>query len=300
MERILGALILFLAIMCTSSESGIMHKLDHKGHPPKPEDEATSLEAPPPEAEKGSSVFKVDIKEAVAEAIGMMMLIGMGCGATITIMGEEGSAWVLQIALTFGFSIAALSYAIDFFCHGHLNPAVTFGMMLVGYCNPLQCVLNIVFQLLGSFMGACMLHGLYPPEIDRTKVLASNIVEEGYSWQNVLVGEAAFTCMYVFVFLQQGAHPAADASSGALAVALGLAAFLAHSVLIPIDGCCINPARFFGPAWVSAHMRDNDMAFKDWWLFWLGPFLGAAIAAFSFWALGDIRAPVDLLANGTR
>jgi hypothetical protein len=62
----------------------------------------------------------------------------------------------------------------------------------------------------------------------------------------------------------------------------GLAVFLAHSVLIPVDGCSINPTRSFGPAVVQAWRRGTHgevTVWDDHWVFWLGPCLGAALAA---------------------
>lgn len=40
----------------------------------------------------------------------------------------------------------------------------------------------------------------------------------------------------------------------------------------PFDGACMNPARAFGPALVGWRWQDH-------WIFWVGPFIGAAIAA---------------------
>ena len=39
--------------------------------------------------------------------------------------------------------------------------------------------------------------------------------------------------------------------------------FVAHLVMIPLDGCSINPARSFGPAMVSR-------TFNHYWIFWVG------------------------------
>jgi hypothetical protein len=64
-------------------------------------------------------------------------------------------------------------------------------------------------------------------------------------------------------------------------MAIGFAVFLAHMVLIPIDGCSINPARSFGPAVIS-YLRDcpNKTAdgLKDMWVMVVGPFAGGAFA----------------------
>ena len=48
---------------------------------------------------------------------------------------------------------------------------------------------------------------------------------------------------------------AASSSGKNACIAIGFAVFLAHVILLPMDGCSINPTRSFGPAMVSA-IRD--------------------------------------------
>ena len=63
-------------------------------------------------------------------------------------------------------------------------------------------------------------------------------------------------------------------------LAIGLAVFIAHAVLIPIDGCSINPTRSFGPAVVSwAQDRHGSAAFSNFHVFTVAPCLGATLAA---------------------
>merc|ERR1712037_936067 len=54
--------------------------------------------------------------------------------------------------------------------------------------------------------------------------------------------------------------------------AIGMAVFVAHLSTIPITGTGINPARSFGPAAVYGDWTDQ-------WIFWVGPFFGAFLAA---------------------
>ena len=63
---------------------------------------------------------------------------------------------------------------------------------------------------------------------------------------NALVGEFMMTFLLIFTVLQTAVNSDFDYSSMACFV-IGLAVFLGHSLLIPIDGCSINPTRSFGP-----------------------------------------------------
>ncbi|KAF5777874.1 putative major intrinsic protein [Helianthus annuus] len=51
---------------------------------------------------------------------------------------------------------------------------------------------------------------------------------------------------------------------------------MVHLATIPITGTGINPARSFG----AAVVYNKKRAWDDQWIFWVGPFTGAAIAAF--------------------
>ena len=56
---------------------------------------------------------------------------------------------------------------------------------------------------------------------------------------------------------------------------IGFAVFLVHLATIPITGTGINPARSLG----AAIIFNKDNAWDDHWVFWVGPFIGAALAA---------------------
>ncbi|XBI90657.1 hypothetical protein VPH35_028230 [Triticum aestivum] len=57
---------------------------------------------------------------------------------------------------------------------------------------------------------------------------------------------------------------------------IGFAVFMVHLATIPITGTGINPARSLG----AAVIYNKDKAWDDQWIFWVGPMIGAAIAAF--------------------
>jgi len=212
----------------------------------------------------------------VAEFIAMTLFVVIGCGSAMGIAKEEGSAWILQVSLTFGLAITALAYTIGHYSGGHINGAVTLGLVIAGKCSIVQGILNFVAQMLGSIFGAFLLTMIYPAEKDRTGGLGSNAVGDGWSTTNALLGEILMTFLLMFVVLET-TSTAAAANSSLAPLAIGLAVFLAHSVLIPIDGCSINPTRSFGP-WLMNSMRSEKPQASQW-IFWVGPLVGAAIGA---------------------
>merc|ERR1719266_1195876 len=87
------------------------------------------------------------------------------------------------------------------------------------------------------------------------------------------------TCLLVYVVLETACNPLSEDNRSIACLAIGLSVFLAHCILIPIDGCSINPTRSFGPALVNA-FRDDPASgiWEDMWIFWVGPITGALIA----------------------
>ena len=79
-------------------------------------------------------------------------------------------------------------------------------------------------------------------------------------------------------------------------LAIGLAVFMAHCVLIPIDGCSINPSHaplvpepgtallvgepvVAGKATETDHDDQGPSFWRGMWIFWIGPLVGACLAA---------------------
>ena len=66
-------------------------------------------------------------------------------------------------------------------------------------------------------------------------------------------------------------------------IAIGLAVYLGHSFLIPVDGCSINPTRTIGPAIVATfRVEDAGPIWSAMWVFWVGPCVGALLAVFVY------------------
>jgi MIP family channel proteins len=229
----------------------------------------------------GARVAADDIKwsAAFAEYVAMTLFVIIGCGSAMGCAKEPG--WILQVSLTFGFAITSLAYAIGHYSGGQINCAVTLGLYLSGNLGIYQAVLNFIAQMAGSVTGALLLTLICDEEKDKTGGLGHNKVDtgSGYSHVNALMGEATMTFLLMFVVLETAINPATESNRVMACVAIGFAVFLAHSVLIPIDGCSINPTRTFGPALVSKMLYkkgcENALS-GDQWVFWLGPLSGAA------------------------
>ncbi|KAK9917142.1 hypothetical protein WJX75_001261 [Coccomyxa subellipsoidea] len=185
-----------------------------------------------------------------------------------------GTANVLNIALAFGFSIFVLVYIAASFSGGHINPAVTFGMLVARKISVLRGLLYIVAQVLGACTGAALVRATdykgWHAAGGGANALSSGVSEAaGWGLETILTMALVFT-----VFAATDAERATDTAHLPVLApfAIGMVVFLCHLVAIPLDGCSINPARSFGAAAVSGSW-DNQ------WVFWVGPLSGAVLAA---------------------
>jgi len=234
-----------------------------------------------------SSLGPISPVACLAEFTAMVLFVIIGCGSAMGIDGSRSGSdtstdpsWVLLVALTFGLTITALAYATGHLSGGHINCAVTFGLVLAGQCGVAQGLANLAAQLLGSVVGACILCLIFPKAMDQTGGLGSNGLADGWAWHNALVGELLGTFLLMTAVLQTACSHKSAANRAQAPLAIGLAVFAAHAVLLPVDGCSINPTRSFGPALV-AQLRyggEPSSPFRHMWIFWLGPLLGAALA----------------------
>jgi len=216
----------------------------------------------------------VDLQLAFQEFLGMALFVFIGCGSAMSVAKRDCSnGWILQVALTFGFAIFVL---VQSGIGNQINCAVTLGLTMAQQLHYHQGLFNFVAQMLGSVAGAAILKFMFPIDKDLTGDLGTNVVASGWTFLGAFVGEFIGTLLLVVVVLTKK-------QSQLHSLVIGLAVFLAHSVLIPVDGCSINPTRSFGPAVVQAVTGKHREALTQLWIFWVGPLSGAACAVLLYW-----------------
>ncbi|KAK1398440.1 Plasma membrane aquaporin 2 [Heracleum sosnowskyi] len=191
---------------------------------------------------------------------------------------ECGGVGLLGIAWAFGGMIFILVYCTAGISGGHINPAVTFGLFLARKVSLIRAVMYMVAQCLGAICGVGLVKAFQKSYYNKHGG-GANELADGYNKGTGLGAEiiGTFVLVYTVFSATDPKRNARDSHVPVLApLPIGFAVFMVHLATIPITGTGINPARSFG----AAVIYNQDKAWDDQWIFWVGPFIGAAIAAF--------------------
>ncbi|KAL1558546.1 Aquaporin PIP2-2 [Salvia divinorum] len=189
-----------------------------------------------------------------------------------------GGVGILGIAWAFGGMIFILVYCTAGISGGHINPAVTLGLFLARKVSLIRAVMYMVAQSLGAICGVGLVKAFQKSYYNRYGG-GANVLAEGYNTGVGLGAEiiGTFVLVYTVFSATDPKRSARDSHVPVLApLPIGFAVFMVHLATIPITGTGINPARSFG----AAVIYNQEKVWDDQWIFWVGPFIGAAIAAF--------------------
>ncbi len=224
------------------------------------------------------------MKKYFAEMVGTMVLVLMGCGAAVFCGGCATTAQVLTVAFAFGLSVVAMACAIGGVSGCHINPAITLGVYLSGRMSGRDAGMYMLFQVIGAFIGSALL-AILVANLDPSFVTnghevktltGSNSVAGGCTVWGGLLAEIIFTMIFVLVVL--GSTDSKQGAGNLAGLAIGLTLVLVHIVCIPITGTSVNPARSIAPA-VFDTFYGSMTALNQLWIFIVGPFVGAGLAA---------------------
>ena len=215
------------------------------------------------------------MKKELAEFIGTFTLVFLGCGAAVFAGSDVG---ILGIAFAFGLALIAMAYGIGPVSGCHINPAVSFGVLIAGRMELREFIRYVIAQILGAIAGAFVLMTIAKGQLAGFDVAASGLGQNGwgegyqggYSLQAAFVFEFVATALFVIVILGATQRHGAGNVAG---LAIGLTLTVIHIVGIKITGVSVNPARSIGPA-----IFVGGEALSQLWLFILAPMLGAIVA----------------------
>ena len=214
------------------------------------------------------------MKKYLAEFIGTLVLVFMGCGSAM-LLGCEAAGGHLAVAMAFGLSIVATAYVIGDVSGCHINPAVSLAMLINKKLSVVDFVGYVAAQVAGAVAGAGLLKMLTGLGIaDLTGALGSNGIANAGGVGGALLVEVILTFIFIFTIL---GVTSSEKNGSVAGIVIGLTLAFVHIVGIPLTGTSVNPARSIGPALLA-----GGDALSNVWVFILAPLAGAALAAVVF------------------
>uniref|UniRef100_A0ACD5UDK8 Uncharacterized protein n=1 Tax=Avena sativa TaxID=4498 RepID=A0ACD5UDK8_AVESA len=209
------------------------------------------------------------LSEFVATAVFVFAAEGSvyGLWKMYTDTGTLGGLLVVAIA-----HALALAAAVALSCDasgGHVNPAVTFGVLVARRISFARAVLYWAAQLLGAVLAAALLRLVSGGVRPMGFTLGGGIHE-----RHALLLEVVMTFGLMYTVYATTVDRSRDGSGNVSAIApIAIGFVLGANILAggPFDGAAMNPARAFGPALVGWSWRHH-------WVYWVGPLIGAGLA----------------------
>ena len=211
-----------------------------------------------------------------AELVGTGLLLLIGLSSVILMFGEGNPVERLIPSLEVrrmlnGFLFGSVGSTIALSPLGkvsgaHVNPIVTMGFWLMGKLSTRSAIGYALAQFVGATLGCLPL--LVWGSMGQSIHFGATLPGKGYSTFTVLTGEVITTfflivalCFFLAFHKLRRFTPA-------------MIPFL-FAIMVPLEagisGTSVNPARSFGPAVISGEWHG-------WWIYWVGPLIGALFA----------------------
>jgi MIP family channel proteins len=208
----------------------------------------------------------------IAEALGTFLFFFVGAGSVV--LGDYLAAnggtgpGLLGVALAHGLALAVLVSALGAVSGGHFNPVVTLAVWIMGRITPMRAGLYVVAQLAGGLAAGLALKVAFADAWQASNI-GTPALGPGITPALGIGVEAVLTALLVLAVIGTAVDSRAPKIGG---LAIGLA--VAADILVggPLTGAAMNPARWFGPAVAAG-------AYADWYVWWIGPAIGATVAA---------------------
>ena len=167
-------------------------------------------------------------KALLAECIGTLFLVFVGCGSCIRVEGKPAPS-MLQIAFAFGLSVGTMVWCICNVSGGHINPAVTMGMLVTRKISVVRALLYVVVQCVGATIGAALLMAVTPEKVRAS--LGGTGVTPGVGIPQAFGIEVLITFVLVFTVFASCDSKRGDLN-GSAPLAIGLSVTMCHTFAV--------------------------------------------------------------------
>ena len=212
------------------------------------------------------------LKRSIAECIGTLILVFIGCG-TVCVLGGD----LLGIAAAFGLAVTIMIYTIGAVSGCHINPAVSIALCAAKKFPVKDTAAYCTAQFIGASLGAGLIILVMGMDALTSGGLGMTAPAVGISvFQAVL---AEFIGTFVLMMVIMGVAVDRRAVSGFAGLAIGASVLAVILVIGKISGGSINPARTFGPDLMALVFSGSDALWTTFPIYVIGPILGAVCAA---------------------
>jgi MIP family channel proteins len=209
------------------------------------------------------------LRRSLAEALGTFALVFIGAGSVASKYFPDANYGIVGIAFAHGLVLSVMITATMNISGGHLNPAVTLGLLAARRVKLQTAGAYIVAQLVAAVLAAMVLKLCYPIGVVRPISLGTPSIAASLVPHQAMLVEGLMAFFLVSAVFGTCVNPAAPKVAG-----FGVGLALMFDVLVggPLTGAAVNPARAFGPALVSGNWVSQG-------IYWVGPIVGGVLAA---------------------
>ena len=212
-------------------------------------------------------------KPLIAEFIGTFAFVFIGIGAIASSAIPGVNSGLVGIALAHGLALAIMITATAAISGGHLNPAVTIGLLVAKKINTQTAIQYVIAQCIGAIVAAALIKGVFPADILSAVSLGTPALGGGITPTMGLVAEIIMTFFLVFIVYGTAVSKHSPTKIGGLFIGLTLTMCILMGG--PISGAALNPARHLGPALVGGNLANV-------WIYWVGPVIGGILGALAY------------------
>jgi glycerol uptake facilitator protein len=219
----------------------------------------------------------------ICEFVGTFLLTLAIC--SIISAGAPHGALLTNVALVHLLVLMAMVYAIGSVSGCHVNPAVTAALAAIRRISGRDAGIYMACQVAGAVCAALVVRVFFSARgglVDYGTPSVSNAFLHGGNGFLALIVEALGAFVLMWAVMGTAVNPTAP--KGVAGIAIGGALGLGVLIFGPLTGASFNPARWFGPALISG-------SFTDFWLYILGPVIGATGAAYLYGAVMELGEP---------
>ncbi len=246
--------------------------------------------------------------EFIGELVGTFLLVLFGCGSVAVTVLFSAHVGLMQVAVIWGLGVTIAIYATRHLSCAHLNPAVSFAMVLGRRMSFARLPVYLLAQFAGAFLAAGLLYLLMgdsiaqyesmngilrgtPDSIKTAMMFGEYYPNPGagavavVSTLTAFLTEAVGTFVLVFMIFSLTEGCNLGRPDDALApLFIGLTVSVIIAILAPLTQAGLNPARDLSPrlfaalaGWGAAAFPDEGLGFLT--VYVLGPLVGGALAA---------------------